>query len=389
MRKRNKILENGLIIVFVSFIIFTSGFLISLMVIPFLHPTIAIPHLQIFIDSDADFERYNFPGSGTQTDPFLIENFTYQDKGLFEIYIFGVSKYFIIRNNIIISDRSEEGIRIGNIPVNISIINNVVYGSAYKHDWEAGISIYNLNECKIINNTVISKENGVRVWSSSNCTIQNNRLIKNGRPIEIRDSSQILIENNYLVYDDQSGYTSKDALHIENSEYISIKNNQIENGWLFFYDNSIITATIEDNYINGVKIEFFKNLTDFSLNSTTEFGQLLLSNCINCSFYNLNLSDVNIAIGIYHSSFINCSSCNLISNVYAGLYIYDSINITISQSNFFGNYYGTRMRYSSVQFLNNVFQNNLYGVYINKSNSTFVNNSFIDNVYHDIYTSNY
>lgn len=390
MRKLNKFFEKVFIVSFISFIIFTSGFLISLSIIPFLHPTVKTPHLSIIIYDDSDFEKYNFPGTGTESDPYLIENFTYQKQGLSQIYIFGVNKYFIIRNNILISDRAEEAIRIGNVPVNISIINNVIYGFTYIHDFEVGISIYNLNKCKIFNNTVISKEYGIKVWYSSNCSLQNNRLIKNGRPIDIRYSSQIDIENNYLKYDDSlSGYYTKDALYVKNSEYVSVKGNQMYKGWLFFSDDSIKTATIEDNYINGMKIGFFKNLTDFSLNSTTEFGQLLLADCTNCSFYNLNLSDVNVAIGIYNSSFITCSNCNLSNNVIAGLYIYDSINITISQSSFFGNYIGTRVKYSTVQFLDNVFQNNSYGVYISNSNCTFVNNSFIDNVYHDIYTYDY
>ena len=390
MRKLNKLFEKVFIISFISFIIFTSGFLISLFIIPFLHSPVKEPHLQISIYDDSDFEKYNFPGSGTESDPYLIENYSYQEQGLFKISIFGVSKCFIIRNNIILSQSSDEGIRIGNVPKNVSIINNVVYGPTYMHDFEAGISIYNLNECKIINNTVISKEYGIKVWYSSNCSLQNNRLIKNGRPIDIRYSSHIDIENNYLKYDESlSGYYTEDALYVKNSEYVSVKGNQIYKGWLFFSDDSIKTATIEDNYINGVKIGFFKNLTDFSLNSTTEFGQLLLADCTNCSFFNLNLSDVNVAIGIYNSSFITCSNCNLSNNVNAGLYIYDSINITISQSSFFGNYYGTRVIYSNLRFLDNVFQNNLYGVYISNSNCMFVNNSFIDNVYHDISTYDY
>ena len=389
MRKRNKILENGLIIVFVSFIIFTSGFLISLMVIPFLHPTITTPHLQIYIHDDSDFEKYNFPGSGTESDPFLIENFTYQEQGLLQISISGVSKYFIVRNNVVISQYSA-GIHIGNVAVNASIINNVVYGSPYNYGWDAGIAIYDMNGCKIINNTVISKEKGIQVWTSSNCSLQNNRLIKNDRNIEIKYSSQILIKNNYVVCDEKSSdYDTTDALNVDDSEFISIISNQIENGWLFFEDDSISTATIEDNYINGVKLGFFKNFTDFSLNSSLEFGQLILAYCTNCSLSNLNLSDVNVAIGIYQSSFINCNNCNFSNNLYAGLYIYDSLNITISNSTFVSNDIGTRVRYSSVYFYNNEFQNNFYGVYISKSNCTFGNNSFIDNVYHDIYTFDY
>ena len=391
MRELNKLSEKIVIICFVSFTLFTSGFLISLIVVPFLHPEVNSPHLQIFITEDADFDKYYFPGSGTPTDPFLIENFTYQEHGLFEIYIFGVSKHFVIRNNIIISHRSDEGIRIGDAPNNVSIINNVVYGSAHMHDWNPGISIYNLDECNIINNTVISKEKGIRISSSSNCSVKNNKLIKNGRNIEIIDSSNILIENNSLVFDEtQTGYATKDTIYVQNSDNVSIIYNHLNKSGIFFNDGSIKTAVIENNFIDGLKIGFFKNETNILINSTIEFGQILLADCKNCSLYNLTMSKSNVGIGIYNSNLINCSYCNLSSNLYAGLYIYESVNVTISESTFISNDVGTRVKFSNnIRFLNNIFQENSFGIYLSNSNCTFINNSFINNSIEDIHTYDY
>ena len=388
MRKLNKFSEKIVIIMFVSFTLFTSGFLISLIVIPFLHPEVETSHLQIYITEDADFDKYNFPGTGTPADPFLIENFTYQEDGLVEIRIFGVSKHFVIRNNVIIANRFDEGIRIGNAPI-VSIINNVVYGSAHLHNWNTGIAVYNVNECNIINNSIFFEEKGIRISGSSNCSVKNNKLIKNGRNIEIIDSPNILIENNSLVFKTQTGYGTKDSIYVQNSDNISIINNQLDKSGIFFNDGSIKTAIIENNFIDGLKIGFFRNNTNLLINSTTEFGQILLADCKNCSLYNLNMSKRNVGIAIYNSNLINCSYCNLSSNLYAGLYIYESTNVTISESIFLSNDIGTRVKYSNnIRFLNNVFQDNSCGIYLSHSNCIFINNSFINNSI-DIHTYDY
>jgi len=390
MRELNKLSEKIIFICFVSFTLFTSGFLISLLVVPFLHPEVKTPHLQIFITKDADFDKYNFPGSGTPTDPFLIENFTYQEDGLFEIYIFGVSKHFVIRNNVIKPDIIDEAIRIGNIPNNVSIINNVVYGSAHLYDWHIGISVYNVNECNIINNSIFFEEKGIHISGSSNCSIINNKLIKNVRNIEIIDSPNVLIENNSLMFDEiQTGYTTKDMIYVQNSDNVSIINNQLDKSGIFFNDGSIKTAIIENNFIDGLKIGFFKNETNILINSTTEFGQILLADCKNCSLYNLNMSKSNVGIGVYNSNLINCSYCNLNSNLYAGLYIYESSNLTISESIFLSNDIGTRVQYSdNIRFLNNDFQENSFGIYLSHSNCIFINNTFNNNSI-DIHTYDY
>jgi len=389
MRELNKLSEKIVIICFVSFTLCTSGFLISLIIVPFLHPEVNTPHLQIFITKDADFDKYNFPGSGTPTDPFLIENFTYQEDGLFEIYIFGVSKHFVIRNNIIIPDRADEAIRIGNAPNNVSIINNVVYGSAYLHYWNLGISVYNVNDCNIINNSIFFEEKGIQISHSSNCLVKNNKLIKNVRNIEIIDSPNILIENNSLVFDEtQTSYPNQDMIYVQNSDNISIINNQLDKSGIFFNDGSIKTAIIENNFIDGLKIGFFRNITNFLINSTTEFVQILLADCKNCSLYNLNMSKSNVGIGVYNSNLINCSYCNLNSNPY-GLYIYESTNVTIAESIFLSNDIGTRVKYSdNIRFLNNNFQENSFGIYLSHSSCTFFNNSFINNSI-DILTYDY
>jgi parallel beta-helix repeat protein len=281
MRVTKKSFEKITMFLFLALLIFTTIYLVILGIIPFLHPKINSLSLGIYINDDSDFETYNFPGFGTPSDPYLIENYTYQKHGLHEIYISRVSKHFIIRNNVIASKGYKNGITVGGMSQNITIFNNTILGSDYIKDGCEGISIWNLENCKIVNNSIFSKRQGIRVWSCSNCTISQNKM-KNGRNIGIFESSNIGIENNSLRFDEfQNAWDTHDSLYITNSENTSIIQNELFKSWIAFSDDSILTATLQDNRINGQEIGFFKNESNFLLDSSGSYGQILLISCSN------------------------------------------------------------------------------------------------------------
>ena len=388
MRLAKEIKEKIVLTFFMVLIISSVGFLIYSWFAPFVHQDIDTLSLRIYINDDSDFDNYDFSGSGTFSDPYLIENYTYQEHGLYQISISGVSKHFIIRNNVIASKRFENGIYVARCSQNPSIINNIVLGSVYTHDFYEGIYIYKVGNCNIVNNTIYSKKYGIRVSDCSDCDIKQNNL-KNGRNIEIQDSSNIHIMNNSLVLSEMHNTWSYiNSIHIENSESVSIVQNQLFKSWIGFADNSILTAELQDNLINGKSVGFFRNLTNFLINSNNDYGQILIANCSNGIFTSVNMSFFNIGIDIFSSYKINVSSCSFHSNIYAGLFLYDTQNIIISNSSFMNNRYGTRVKYSdSIYFLNNIFQENYYAIYINDSNCSYDNNTFNNNNY-DILTFN-
>ena len=57
----------------------------------------------ILISSDKDFETYNFSGSGTIDDPYIIENLAIAESQYVGIFISKTTKYFVIQNNYISS----------------------------------------------------------------------------------------------------------------------------------------------------------------------------------------------------------------------------------------------------------------------------------------------
>ena len=57
----------------------------------------------IYIDEDSDFIDYGFPGNGTLSDPYLLQDMTLSENSttLSSIRIEDTTKYFIISNNTI------------------------------------------------------------------------------------------------------------------------------------------------------------------------------------------------------------------------------------------------------------------------------------------------
>ncbi len=61
-------------------------------------PNNLVDHKPITILKDEDFEKYNFLGNGTESNPYIIENYNITTEEDIAIYISFTTKYFIIRN---------------------------------------------------------------------------------------------------------------------------------------------------------------------------------------------------------------------------------------------------------------------------------------------------
>ncbi|UJG44064.1 MAG: right-handed parallel beta-helix repeat-containing protein [Candidatus Heimdallarchaeum endolithica] len=154
----------------------------------------------ISITSDSDFISLGFPGSGTEEDPYIIENYFIegiQRKGL-GINIFGTTKYFIIRNCIL--KNFERGIVISNCKEGTAKLeNNTIincrelgiyvfntYGSIIKDNWcedceLSGIRTENSNGSIFNDNILYRNEEGISIYTSDDNVLTNNTLIKNNR----------------------------------------------------------------------------------------------------------------------------------------------------------------------------------------------------------------
>lgn len=398
IKKRKKIKSKLIGLVYILIVSGILGYFGYLVILPFFPPKIDRSD-NIYIRTDDDFLVYRFPGSGTENDPYIIENYKILTSAEFAIYIHGVSKYVIIRNNFLHSQ--EINIAIGSVCSNtIKIINNTCVGSVYSTwAWSMGISIYDTDGCYIYNNTCLNLYRGIKLYNCSNCIIINNHLKNNDQNIQIDSCSNINIENNSLiVYKQVGGYYCHESLYIGYCTNINIKMNVFENSGLYIYESNASSFIVKDNLVNGFELGYFVDEINLEINSLSIFGQLFFINCNNSIIKDQEIKATNYGIFLINCLNINISSCNCSYNFCRGIGLGYSENITIINSTFSNNYYGISVSSSNTVILfNSTFSNNNIGTLVSYSNNiNLFNNTFNNNEvgiysYHSdcIYTQNY
>lgn len=333
----------------------------------------------IVIESDADFETYGFIGTGTENDPYLIENIIINNTDMYSrgICITGTTKYFIIRNCTI--DVNVYGVYIYEISSGTAkIINNTIFSCYF------GISIQNASETSIINNTITRYRRGTwpfMYWeitiASIRCRFSNNLKILNNTctnaydtgiyldlcnfvdiiktrcryssyGILFRVSSYINVYNCIFAYHWHSGI----ELSSGSPEYITIINNKFEESGISVGISSF-PLTLENNTVNGKPLVCFEHRSGLNLNKPV-YGQIILYKCHSIEISNQVMEECCV-----------------------GLILLDCDNLIITNNSLFYNYYGISI-YACSQLLvsNNTCSFNYYGISIYASYSLFSNNNF-------------
>ncbi|MHA2357585.1 MAG: NosD domain-containing protein [Candidatus Heimdallarchaeaceae archaeon] len=257
------------------------------------------------ITSDEDMILNQFSGSGTQLDPYVIEN---KELGIFKkeiesyqnlLYITNITKHVLIKNNKFIG--GHRAILIENLR-NASITIKDNYFEAKEH---------------CFNNLCISSFYAIGIVNSSNILIQNNRFK----------------ESNYF------GYLY--GTYLEDSENIQIFNNNIS----AFYSIYVI-----DSAFFNVKNNHFFESVDAYIEQSSYFT---IQN---------NIHDYLFRFIITYSSFGNILENRIIGyNNSFGFLIDNSRNMFINANEFFQNTVGIRIFSSTYFFITeNSFESNLY-----------------------------
>ena len=240
----------------------------------------------ILIWDDSDFVDYQFPGEGTQSNPYRIENYNITTSVPNGIYIFATTKHFVIRNCII--SATHIGIKIENAAKSTATIQNCTikeqfYGISITNSLNTTIrentlrdnyvGIFNSfsNETVILDNTCVQNfAYGMRIVESDNCTIESNYLKQNRYGIYLFESAFCMIKKNLCINNEFAGiYCSftKNSIFIENS----CLNNFQDGIRLIKSDNCLLSGnTISHNFIYGISISGSTNclitLNDISYN---------------------------------------------------------------------------------------------------------------------------
>jgi parallel beta-helix repeat protein len=306
-------------------------------------------HAPILIVGNDNFTPANGVngGSGTENDPYIIENWDISAENANGIDIRNTTAYFIVRN-------------------------------CYMHDqWEnyCGIYFSNVTNGEIDNNL-----------------LENNPVENNCSGIVLANSCNNLIFNNIVKYN----YVIKNGplyagIQLDsNSDNNSIENNTIDNNlfgiflWHSSDKNLIFNNTVENNFY-GI---FLDNCSDNNLvcnnmaeNNTWGAGVRLHDNSANNLVSNNTLESSPFGIEI-ETSDNNFISGNISENNQIGIYQYSSNNNLIENNLTKRNqHFGISLGASDNSLIsNNTIENNGYGLCLASSeNNRIYHNNFVNN----------
>jgi len=306
-------------------------------------PSDYIDHLPIIISNNTDFESQGWPGSGNETDPYVIEglNITTTEEC---ISIVDVTVYFEIKNCFLSSP-----VQLGNEGIYIYNVTHCLISDCIVEAHWVGIYLGGSDGSILANNTVVNNERGLYLGASDTCTLRNNTAYNNSE------------YNIYL-------YHSKNCFLANNTMW--------ENG-LFIdgYSRTDWVHTILNNTVNGKPVGYLVDAIGGTVDGA-QYGQLILVNC----------SSVNVSNGVFHNASIGvllnyCTDCTLSNNTASGgsfgFYLISSNKCILTNNTAISNSRNFYLDVSdSCQLIDNKATNDYRGFDLDWSdNCTLINNT--------------
>ena len=396
-----------------------------------------IPHGPIHIVGNAGFtpeNGVNGGGSGTENDPYIIENWAISAETNHGIWIEDTTAYFVVRNCVVENGDigwptpSYYGIRLENV-ANGRIENNISENNNY------GIVLFANSRNNVVTNNDFENYAwyGVRLEWSHNNLISNNFFNCTQTPttsatwaIGLHEADSNDLENNTVE--------NRGGIYLYNAENIKMRNNthlSLSSGFGVEDDSGNLSHFIHDidnsNLVNGKPILYLIGHSNEVIGPSQEIGYLGLVNCDNIRVENLvfarraatkNLTGILMA-NTQNSRVNNCA----FENNTCGIYLWGSNNNILTNNSVDNNLYGIFILYYSdnniveynsitknrdpqgyaIHFYktgagsNNIIRNNditsnYRGIYFNKSdNNRIYHNNIINNTLYQAYDngSNY
>jgi len=311
-----------------------------------------LPPIKIF-DSDPTknwsytASHYNWCyGSGTWSDPYIIENVTVNGEADECIHISSYNVYFIIRNCTLF-----------NGSLYLSANNGTIFKNSCSTYGTGGAAIY-LWYC--INITIIDNE--LQLFSDPTFPFKDNYGI-------ILDffCENITIMGNTINNNEDKGI----GIDIDYSCYnVSISENSLFRCGLIVeggtYENFITYFVEPSNLVNNKKLYYYVNKNNLKSPDFLNSGQIILIRCNDSIISNLDVTHSTLGIFLFECKNVLISK-NIVSfNRYPGIYVAFSNNISL---------------------INNIF-NDCPGIYLLQGNNNLLKENFIESGIIWIYYSN-
>ena len=322
-------------------------------------PPALTPRAPIYIDGNAGFtpeNGVNGGGSGTENDPYIIENWDISAENENGISIWNTTAHFIIRNCYLHDGRVnyKGGIYFENV------INGVVDNNIAENNFD-GIYLFSSSNNLIIN--ILAKNNywGISIDEDSLNNIVENITVGKGGIYFGYGSSNNIVKHGIVENDPYWG------IMIVLSENIIIENLTVSNnggrGIAIYSPNNIIKNTLVSNHDRGIAL-------GINSDHTTIANSIFENNIDGIWFY---YSGNHIIENI------------IVSNNAEGLDLWGSESNVIRNITASNNDNGIDLKYGS---LNNTitystFENNDNGIIFSNSNNNLIHhNNFINNTNH-------
>jgi parallel beta-helix repeat protein len=315
-----------------------------------MHSVSYVNHEPFNITSDADFETQSWPGNGSETNPYLIENLNITTNSSACIWIMNTTSHFIIQNCVL---KSPFYIYVGYQPIFPLTLTNVSNGVVRANEIiesSAGISGLQISSCLISDNrfnvtsiaisifmsnfTIIfnnTQENdpchsGLNLYHCTNLTVSENKFgILTSEGISAWVTYNTSITNNSLIATDSDIYFPWSGISLQGCETCIVNENQIENFWLSGIEIRGIDCLVESNKIyscqSGISVNANSSVIQFN-NITDCFTSIEMVNSNQTEvFHNfIQRERAFYHTGIALSGGSNCKVVsNLISNVGYGI----------------------------------------------------------------------
>jgi parallel beta-helix repeat protein len=264
------------------------------------------PHDPILIDGNAGFTNASGVvwGSGTESDPYIIEGWDINASTASGIEVSNTDAYFSIRNVSVHDGRPNfyDAIRLQ------WCSNARIDGCDVEYNWQ-GVIMVSCSECSIVK-----------------CSFR-----YNGYGLDMQDSCEnIVVDSSQFVESEEGG------LQILWSTRITLTNNtfwhdgiEIQvNGWGSDLGNNNWIS--DSNTVNGHPILYYKNESGLQLTDVVA-GQIIMANCTDCAISNAILDNTTVGIAACASVDISATSCKVSSSRLGFSFAYCN-NVSIDDS---------------------------------------------------------
>ncbi|MHA1375597.1 MAG: Loki-CTERM sorting domain-containing protein [Promethearchaeota archaeon] len=298
-------------------------------------------------------------GSGTWTNPYVIENVTINGQNVGScIEIRNSNAYFVVNNcTLYSSGTTNYGIYL-NYTNNGKIINNNC--SVYYF----GMFLDRSNNITVLGNDISNNQYGIAVSFSNNTIISENSV------------------NNNLIADIAFQW-SRNATLTKN--ILTSEGKELNFGGVFLsYSSSqeeLASYTIDTtNLINGKPIYYYTNENRLQPNDFLNAGQIILVNCNDSLISNVNITDVYQGITIMYGNNNTITNSSL-DNAYHGILVINiSFNNVISGNIMKNCYYGITLYYDNNTLISrNVIEKSYYGIYLSSMYNNTVSGNIVSN----------